>query len=124
MPVANLLRRRLFAEHLGLLGADGQPDSRLNTRPTNGWLAGLWNPLAKAALQHIKEARRANLPGFVLEYPPDAGSLTSPRKHLAALDVDVNKINDAVVRPIRAPRAFDFSSGKWSRIPELEDFKL
>jgi phosphatidylserine/phosphatidylglycerophosphate/cardiolipin synthase-like enzyme len=119
-PIAKLLRRRLFVEHLGL-----DPNNPLlDARPPEGWLSSLWIPRAKDALQHIKEGRPTSLPGFVLEYPPDAGSLTSPRKHLAALGVKVEKVTESVVRPIRTTRAFDFASGMWSKTPELEDIEL
>lgn len=125
-PVAELLRKRLFAEHLGLLDANGQPnpnDSRLLTTPAGGWVAGLWKPHAEEALKHLKEARPAPLPGFVLAYPPDAGGLTTPRKHLAALGVELKKVHESVVRPIRSLRKFDFATGKWSTMPEIEDIE-
>jgi hypothetical protein len=69
----------------------------------------LWNRQADAALLHIQHARQQPLPGFVLKYPArDGGDLTTPRKHLKALGVDVTK-----VRPIGTIRAFKFATQQW-----------
>src|SRR5262249_55414716 len=90
-PFAGLMRRRLFAEHLGLVDAAGVPnpsDDALNQGPEYKWLTQLWRPAAEQALQHVQAAKPAALPGFVLEYPKeDGGWLDTPRKHLAALGV-------------------------------------
>ena len=125
-PFAELMRRRLFAEHLGLVDAAGVPnpnDNALNHGPEHKWLEELWRPAAKEALKHVQAAKRAALPGFVLEYPKeDGGWLDTPRKHLAALGVHL-KPSEAVIRPITGTRKFYFSTGKWDKIPELEDIK-
>jgi len=123
-PFAELMRRRLFAEHLGLVDANGIPnpnDKALNHGPEHKWLKELWRPTAERALKHIQAAKRVALPGFVLEYPKeDGGWLDTPRKHLAALGVHL-KPSEAVIRPITGTRKFYFSSGKWDKMPELED---
>ena len=120
---AALMRRRLWAEHLGLL-KDGVPnpdDEKLKPGPENKWL-GLWTACAKAALDHVKAGTQKELPGFVLEYPKeDGGCLDTPRKHLGALGIEVD-IAKTVIRPITRTRSFHFPSGKWDHIPELEDF--
>jgi phosphatidylserine/phosphatidylglycerophosphate/cardiolipin synthase-like enzyme len=125
-PFGGLMRRRLFAEHLGIV-ANGIPnpnDSALAPGPEHKWLKQLWRPTAERALSHVKAAKREALPGFVLEYPKkDGGSLDTPRKHLAALGVHL-KLSEAVVRPITGTRKFHFSSGKWDIIPEREDIRL
>ena len=122
---AELMRRRLFAEHLGLVDNNGVPnpnDSELNHGPEHKWLP-LWRKHAVKALGHITQANHNPLPGFVLEYPKeDGGSLDTPRKHLAALGVEL-KPSIAIVRPLSTTRQFDFSKGKWSKMPELEDIK-
>jgi phosphatidylserine/phosphatidylglycerophosphate/cardiolipin synthase-like enzyme len=124
-PFAELMRRRLFAEHLGLVDADGNPNpdhERLGPARPDRWL-DLWNPLADGALAHLKLGKREPLPGFVLKYPAeDGGWLDTPRKHLAALGVNL-KLGQAVVRPITGTRGFDFFSGKWSKTPEHEDLE-
>jgi hypothetical protein len=120
MPPAERIRRRLWAEHLGLMGGDGMPnaaDSRLSGATT--WLP-MWKQAATDALAHVKNGTAAPLPGFVLEYPEDAGSLVTPRKHLAALGVPLD-LSAPKVRPIGVTRAFDFSSGRW-KVPNREDF--
>jgi phosphatidylserine/phosphatidylglycerophosphate/cardiolipin synthase-like enzyme len=111
------VRRRLWAEHLGLY-ADGKPnpdDHLLLTRPAGGWVS-MWRNHAVAALQHIKSQGIVPLPGCVLEYPAeDGGSLTSPRKHLAALGIDVHTI-----RPVAKISQFDFYNNRW-RTRSIED---
>ena len=120
MPPAERVRRRLWAEHLGFMGGDGMPDaadSRL--AGATSWLP-LWKQSAKDSLTHLKNGTAAPLPGFILEYPEDAGGLVTPRKHLAALGVPLD-LSAPKVRPIGVTRAFDFSSGRW-KLPNREDF--
>ena len=125
-PFAELMRRRLFAEHLGLLDSDKLPnpnDEALNHGPEFKWLTKLWKPAAEQALKHVQAGKPEALPGFVLEYPKeDGGWLDTPRKHLAALGVKL-KPSEAVIRPITGTRKFYFSTGKWDKAPELEDIK-
>lgn len=106
-PVVDLLRRRLWSEHLGLVDGAG------NLHPNHPDLAldplTLWNRQADAAVKHVQQARQQKLPGFVLKYPAqNGGDLKTPRKHLKALDVDVTKI-----RPIGKIRPFDFGTQQW-----------
>src|SRR5262249_12581497 len=59
-PFAGLMRRRLFAEHLGLVDAAGVPnpsDDALNQGPEYKWLTQLWRPAAEQALQHVQAAK-------------------------------------------------------------------
>jgi phosphatidylserine/phosphatidylglycerophosphate/cardiolipin synthase-like enzyme len=123
MGPAERLRRRLWAEHLGILGSDGLPnpdDDRLKDTGNTKWLP-LWKLAAKNALDHVKSGTPTPLPGFVLEYPAeDGGSLDTPRKHLAALGVPLD-LDAPKVRPIGVTRAFDFYSGRW-KLFNREDF--
>jgi phosphatidylserine/phosphatidylglycerophosphate/cardiolipin synthase-like enzyme len=126
-PFAQLMRRRLFAEHLGIVDTAGilnPADQSLAPGPEHKWLDNLWRPKAQAALEHVKNGTHADLPGFVLEYPQeDGGWLDTPRKHLAALGVELG-FNKAVVRPITGTRGFHFSTGKWDIKPTREDIRL
>jgi phosphatidylserine/phosphatidylglycerophosphate/cardiolipin synthase-like enzyme len=108
--LAGLLRRRLWAEHLGF-HTNGVPDPNepaLQTPPAGGWLK-LWRDRVAAAKLHIAAQTIVPLPGFVLEYPEeDGGSLTSPRAHLAALGIDVK-----LIRPVAKISQFDFYTNRW-----------
>ena len=124
---AQFTRRRLWAEHLGILknGVPNHEDSSLAGGPDRDWLNLLWIPAAKRALKHVKEAKREDFPGLILEYPEeDGGCLDTPRKHLDALGVKVKPINQAVIRPITGSRKFHFSTGKWDKKQLIEDIKL
>lgn len=124
---AQLMRRRLWAEHLGI-GQTTIPDHEhpdLAHGPDHKWLENLWRPHAKKALEHVQKALRDDLHGFVLEYPKeDGGCLDTPRKYLAALEVKLKPVNESVVRPITGSRKFHFSTGKWDKAHEREDIKL
>src|SRR5262249_11056598 len=66
-PFAELMRRRLFAEHLGLVDANGDPnpdDDALNNGPEYKWLTKLWRPTAEQALKHLQTAKPEALHGF------------------------------------------------------------
>jgi phosphatidylserine/phosphatidylglycerophosphate/cardiolipin synthase-like enzyme len=122
MPVERL-RRRLWAEHLGILGADLEPDPadpQLADAPTKKWLP-LWKQVASTCLTHVKEGRATPLPGFVLEYAKDAGGLSTPRKHLAELGIPLDSLVPKI-RPVGVTRAFDFFTGRWARPQNREDF--
>jgi phosphatidylserine/phosphatidylglycerophosphate/cardiolipin synthase-like enzyme len=122
---AQLMRRRLWSEHLGIpkTGPLDPNHPSLMHGPDHKWLDELWRPCAKSALGHVQSAEGEDLPGFVLEYPKkDGGCLDTPRKHLAALGVEL-KPSKAVIRPITGTRKFNFSTGKWDKMPELEDIK-
>lgn len=125
-PFAQLMRRRLWAEHLGIpkTGPLNANDPSLMHGPDHKWLINLWRPFAAAALKHVREAKREDLPGFVLEYPKrDGGCLDTPRTHLAALGVELKPITKAKIRPITGTRGFVFSTGKWKKMREREDIK-
>jgi phosphatidylserine/phosphatidylglycerophosphate/cardiolipin synthase-like enzyme len=124
---AQFTRRRLWAEHLGILknGVPNHEDSSLAPGPEHDWLESLWRPAAKRALKHVQEAKREDFPGLILEYPAeDGGCLDTPRKHLGALGVKVKPITQAVIRPITGSRKFHFSTGKWDKKQLIEDIKL
>jgi phosphatidylserine/phosphatidylglycerophosphate/cardiolipin synthase-like enzyme len=124
-PFAQFARRRLWAEHLGIL-KDGVPHhehSSLAHGPDHDWLK-LWRSVAERALEHAQKAKREDFPGFILEYPKeDGGCLDTPRKHLAALGVTLKPINQAVIRPITGSRKFHFSTGRWDKKRLTEDIK-
>jgi phosphatidylserine/phosphatidylglycerophosphate/cardiolipin synthase-like enzyme len=123
---AQFTRRRLWAEHLGILknGVPDHEDSSLAHGPDHDWLKLLWKPAAERALEHVKQAKREDCPGLILEYPKeDGGCLDTPRKHLAALGVKLEPINQAVIRPITGSRKFHFSTGKWDKKQLIEDIK-
>ena len=55
-PFAELMRRRLFAEHLGLVDVDGVPnpdDPALDHDPAVRAGSELWRPTAQRALEHV-----------------------------------------------------------------------
>ena len=123
---ARQMRKRLFAEHLGLvIESTGEPnpeDSALQNDQTHDWLK-LWKTRADEALTHVKAASKDPLHGFVLEYPKeDGGCLDTPRKHLKALGVNTDLFK-GVIRPINATRRFHFHKGEWDRQVEREDFE-
>jgi phosphatidylserine/phosphatidylglycerophosphate/cardiolipin synthase-like enzyme len=123
---AELMRHRLWSEHLGIIDTEGKlnpEDDLLKHPPSHDWLK-LWREKARIALEHVKNATRADLPGFVLEYPKEKGGcLDTPRKHLRGLGVEVD-VNKARIRPITGNRKFHFSTGKWDVTPMREDFKF
>ena len=120
------MRKRLFAEHLGLVDPlTLQPNPEhpdLKHDRTHDWLK-LWKKQADDALNHVKAGKKTPLNGFVLEYPKeDGGCLDTPRKHLKALGVNTD-LRKGVIRPITGTRRFHFKDGKWDRKLEREDFK-
>ena len=128
-PLAEKLRRRLWAEHLGLLDDNtGEPNPDhpdLNHPRSFRWLELVWRQSAAKALEHVKAGTKERLKGFVLEYPKeDGGSLDTPRKHLAALGVKLKPFNQAVIRPLTGTRKFEFSTGKWDKGTEREDIQV
>jgi hypothetical protein len=122
MPPAERLRRRLWAEHFGLLGPDGEPDPThhfLDQTPGTKWVPFL-KGLAEKARKHVAAGTASELPGFALEYTSAASEHDTPRRHLAALGVPL-ELPGAIVRPIGRTRAFDFFTGRWKE-PNREDF--
>lgn len=118
-----LLRRRLWAEHLGFTQAGanaGDPpvpnpaDAAVTTRPNDGWLS-LWKSVANRKLDGIAvlgadpvviDAAR------VLRFPHTDGTLPKAtdedKPYLAALGVDTDRID---VRP--EIRSYSFETGTW-----------
>jgi phosphatidylserine/phosphatidylglycerophosphate/cardiolipin synthase-like enzyme len=118
-----LLRRHLWAEHLGFTQAGANPgdpaipnpaDAAVTTRPNDGWLS-LWKRIANRKLDGIAvlgadpvvvDAAR------VLRFPHTDGTL--PRstdvdvKYLAALGVDTDRIELHT-----EIRSFSFDTGTW-----------
>jgi phosphatidylserine/phosphatidylglycerophosphate/cardiolipin synthase-like enzyme len=117
-------RRRLFAEHLGLVDAAGAPNPQdpLLDNPARRWL-DLWTTRSQAALAHVKAFRNQPLPGCVLPYPTqDGGSHTTARRHLKLLGVDTER-TPARIRPLAGTRRFHFATGRWDADHEVEDLK-
>jgi len=124
-PFAEQMRKRLFAEQLGIVDNTGKfnpGDALLNHDPSHKWL-DLWRQRASSNLDHVKAGLKKPLPGFVLEYPKkDGGSLDTPRKHLKALGVNTD-LRTGVIRPLAGTRKFLFKTGMWDKKLEVEDFK-
>jgi phosphatidylserine/phosphatidylglycerophosphate/cardiolipin synthase-like enzyme len=102
--VVDILRRKLWAEHLG-------SSAQLMNRPQGGWLK-LWSDRAKATLQQLKDNPSLPLTGMarVLPWPTDNTTHKTPRDHLEALGV-----HTYAVVPLKSTRAFDFKTGDWKR---------
>jgi phosphatidylserine/phosphatidylglycerophosphate/cardiolipin synthase-like enzyme len=112
--VVDILRRKLWAEHLGFLKADGTPDItaapiQIAGKPADGWLK-LWSDRASEALDHITKTPSVASTGKarVLPWPTDNSTHSSPRDHLTVLGVKSFK-----VAPLKSTRAFDFKTGDW-----------
>ena len=116
--VVDILRRKLWAEHLGFLTPDGTPDTEANLlqvaqKPAAGWL-DLWITRAKAMLDHLTltPAQSSSGKARVLPWPTDNCTHKTPRDHMDALGVTPNRIYK--VAPLKSTAAFDFKSGKWN----------
>jgi hypothetical protein len=115
--VVDILRRKLWAEHLGFLKPDGTPDIeapllRVDQKPAEGWLKR-WSDRAKDMRQHLIDtpAQSSKTKARVLPWPPDNSTHKTPRDHIDALDVAPDRIYR--VAPLKSTAAFDFKSGKW-----------
>jgi len=112
----SLLRRGLWAEHLGLL-TGGLPDPEagpLKERPDPGGWLQVWNTTAAAKLASLKSVPAAIIPAKILRFPFSDESLAWPSKadtaagYLAWAGVPVEHL------AIRETfRRFDWASGKW-----------
>jgi hypothetical protein len=112
----SLLRRRLWAEHLGMrIAASNDPDPNdplLTTKPVEGW-AKLWDTVAKDKVQGLKNDAATVKKSRVLPYPYDAdgqisGHLKKPVGYFKELNLDVSKFD------IRTEvRSFSFTRGVW-----------
>ncbi|MFN8473508.1 MAG: phospholipase D-like domain-containing protein [Anaerolineae bacterium] len=112
--VVDILRRKLWAEHLGYVSAQGEPDitaADLTTRPAGGWLK-LWSDRAAATLQQLRNNPTQPLTNMarVLPWPTDDSTHKTPRDHLNALG-----IHTYAVVPLKSTRAFDFDTGDWKK---------
>lgn len=110
--IVGILRRKLWAEHLGYSLARDVPDPNaapLMSRPTGGWLK-LWSERADATLRQLKDTPSLPLTGMarVLPWPSDNTTHKTPRDHLTALG-----IHSHAVVPLKSTRAFDFRTGNW-----------
>lgn len=107
-PIADL-RRRLWAEHLGL-DPDG-PD--LGKRPDGGWLA-LWRERAEQKRRGLAEHPDRPVASRVLPFPRNGfevpAGLQDSKVYLRALGVDTGPLD---VR--RRFRSFSFATGAWQR---------
>ena len=121
--IVDLLRRRLWAEHLGYALADGTLDEshgELKTAPADGWL-GLWNRRAQAFHDQLVNdpAHALSNLGHVLAWPADDETYKTPRKHLNALKIDTfpaapgQADRSRAIHPLRAPRPFEFAQGNF-----------
>jgi hypothetical protein len=119
----DLLRRRLWAEHLGFGPAGGPPDPGdprllVARKPTEGWLQ-LWKDRAeekRLALVNNPANSQAGL-AHVLPWPDKDSTFKTPRKHLNALDVKTHRIV-----PLRGTRPFLFDEGDFEegKTPEMD----
>ncbi|WP_329484290.1 phospholipase D-like domain-containing protein [Kribbella sp. NBC_01484] len=111
-PLVDLLRRRLWAEHLGFDNDAGAPDpDALNLAgpaPAGGWLP-LWTGRAQAKLDQLKTDPSIEGQGSILPWPTVDKVLDKPRKHLTAL---LGKAPELGV--VKKTRSFDFMNGEWT----------
>ncbi len=115
----DILRRKLWAEHLGYSSAPGTPDidaEDLKTRPADGWLQ-LWHDRARASLQQLIDSPTQPLTGMaqVLPWPDQNTTYKTPRAHIEALGIKSYK-----VVPLKSTRAFDFKAGDWKSGSQAE----
>ncbi len=120
-PASNavsLLRRRLWAEHLGFQTPGGTPDPdapELSAPPSGGW-AHLWADRAQVALDQLNRAPDQVAPARVLPFPDVDRAVNEPKEYLEAMLVDTKPLD--VVRKVRP---YDFKQVRWQRAgPELE----
>jgi len=89
-PAADLLQRRLWAEHLGYWKSPGVPDPDqkvLAGPPPKDWLK-LWVDAANAKLGLLKSNPNAVSPGAVLTWPTANWPVDTPRAYLEALGIE------------------------------------
>ena len=117
--VVDILRRKLWAEHLGFLTDFGTPDLeadplKVASKPAEGWLK-LWSDRAGAMLQHLiaTPAQSSKGKGRVLPWPNDNCTHKTPRDHMDALGVTPDRIYRVV--PLKSTAAFKFKSGTWDQ---------
>jgi hypothetical protein len=117
--VVDILRRKLWAEHLGFLTDFGTPDVaadplKVANKPADGWLK-LWSVRADAMLQHLihTPAESSKGKGRVLPWPTDDSTHKTPRDHMDALGVTPDRIYRVV--PLKSTAAFNLKFGFWEQ---------
>jgi phosphatidylserine/phosphatidylglycerophosphate/cardiolipin synthase-like enzyme len=108
----DLLRRKLWAEHLGYRDSSGALDTTaadLRHRPNEGWLQ-LWTNRAKGTLSQLLNDPTQPLTGSaqILPWPTDNTTHKTPRDYLQTLG-----IQSYAVVPLKGTQAFDFKKGEW-----------
>jgi phosphatidylserine/phosphatidylglycerophosphate/cardiolipin synthase-like enzyme len=111
----DLLRRKLWAEHLNYIDDSGQPDinaADLSTAPAaGGWLA-LWSSHAKNTLTQLiidpTQSLTANGVSHILPWPTDNSTHKHPRDYLETLGIHSYK-----VVPLKGTRDFNFKTGTY-----------
>lgn len=119
----DLLRRRLWAEHLGFERSPGVPELNEQAWPAPSVLANgplqLWKERAQKKLDAllISPAQSQSGLGHVLPWPDQDSTFKTPRKHLNALDVKTHRI-----APLKGTRPFLFDEGDFEegKTPEMD----
>ncbi|MGC9969947.1 MAG: phospholipase D family protein [Bryobacteraceae bacterium] len=109
----DILRRKLWAEHLGYRDSSGAPDinsADLKSPPQGGWLQH-WINRAKGTLSQLINDPTQPLTGSaqVLPWPTDNTTHKTPRDYLETLG-----IHSYAVVPLKGTQAFDFKTGEWN----------
>jgi phosphatidylserine/phosphatidylglycerophosphate/cardiolipin synthase-like enzyme len=102
------LRRRLWAEHLGFVNADGTLDTdaaELSDSPPNDDWLGLWRQRAEQKRTHLLSDQDTASPIRILPWPLDTW-FVNPKRHLKALGVPFNSYD--LVDDGPPSRAFKF----------------
>jgi phosphatidylserine/phosphatidylglycerophosphate/cardiolipin synthase-like enzyme len=107
-----LLRRRLWAEHLGFESPPGvlnPNDPALAAPPTGKGWAEVWTETALTKLNSLKTNPTVPVLADILPWPDVDKTFDTPRKHLEAL------LGQTIIDfdPIKNTRLFDFETGKW-----------
>jgi phosphatidylserine/phosphatidylglycerophosphate/cardiolipin synthase-like enzyme len=121
-PVVDNLRRSLWAEHLGIEDAGGNPDPgnqmlALQNQPAGGWVE-LWRNVAAEKLEALKAHPENPVRVRVLPWPDAGKTLSEPREHLAAL---LGKPENALgLDTVAGTRRFSFKEGRYQdKTPDL-----
>jgi phosphatidylserine/phosphatidylglycerophosphate/cardiolipin synthase-like enzyme len=102
----DLVRRTLFAEHLGL----DPGDPSLKTAPANGWLQ-LWNDAAEQKAAHLVSNPSTPHQAHVLKWVPTSNA----KKYLTTLGVNTDNL-----RVLSEAPGFDLQSSTWPGKPTNE----
>jgi phosphatidylserine/phosphatidylglycerophosphate/cardiolipin synthase-like enzyme len=113
-PVVDVLRRKLWSEHLDYFDASGAPDItagdlQLGGQYANDW-SSLWIKRAKDTRQQLIDAPLLPVPkrATLLPWTPDKHTHHKPGDYLRHLG-----INTQGITPLKGSRAFDFKTGTW-----------